>query len=237
MDRTLYKGGIVSLNTDLNYGYIESIDHPESIWFSMKSLINELKVNEEVVYEIHLDRKGEKVADRIRKLFYSSNRVPVIIGIGASLQSDLREKLYSLIPELKMDAKRDHFVVEEKLDNHSGRQLCVEVGEKDKIIYAKPWKKNRYWKFVLEREPIQSNILSLRFKKDDGYYIIVSAHYGPETPAFPWDKNGNLEESKKFWDHHALVLDGSLKIEPGSIHGYLPEELKPFLTDDSENQE
>jgi hypothetical protein len=237
MDRRLYKGGIVSLNTDRNYGYIESIDHPESIWFSMKSLITELKVGDAVVYETRLDRKGEKVADRIRKLFYSSNRVPVLFGIGTSLQSDIREKLYSLIPVLSLETTRDNLVVEKKLNGNTGRQLCVEVGKKDKIIYAKPWKKNKYWKFVLEREPVQSDILSLRFKKDNGFYIIISAHYGPETPAFPWDKNGDFRESKKFWDHHALVLDGSLKIEPGSIHGYLPEELRAFLTGDSGNKE
>ncbi len=232
MDRRLYKGGIVSLNNERKFGYIESIDHPESIWFPMKSLENELKVGDEVVYETRVDRKGEKVADRIRKLFYSSNKVPVILGIGSSLQTDIREKLYLLVPHLILESTRDNFVVEKKLEGHTGRQLCVKVDEKDKIIYAKPWKKNKYWKFVLERESIPSNILSIRFKKDHGFYIIVSAHYGPGTPAFPWDKNGDFSESIKFWEHHALVLDGSMKIEPGSIHGYLPEELRAFLTVD-----
>jgi hypothetical protein len=83
----------------------------------------------------------------------------------------------------------------------------------------------------MERKPVTSDILSIRFKNDAGFFIIISAHFGSITPAFPWDKNGNYEESKKFWDHHALVLDGSLKIEPGSIHGFLPEELLPYRDD------
>jgi len=229
MDRKIFKGGIVSLNKDRNYGFIESIDHPESIWFSMKSLVNEVEVGDPVVYETRLDRKGEKIADKVRKLLYSSNRVLVIIGIGASLNPDVRDQLFSLIPDLTLDITKDSLVVERKLADKTGKQLCVEINEKDKIIYAKPWKKNKYWKFVLERKPVQSKILSMRFKKDGEFFIIVSAHFGPDTPAFPWDKNGNFEKSKKFWDHHALVLDGSLKIEPGSIYGYLPDELKTYL--------
>jgi len=232
MDRILYKGGIDSLNDDDNYGYIESQDHPESIWFSMKSLNDVVKVGDPVIYETRLNRKGDKIAHRIRRLLYSSNRIPVIIGIGSSLQDSLRRKLYSVIPEIQLDIGREHIVMEKKLDGEYGPQLCVETDGQDKIIYAKPWKKNKYWKFVLERKPVLSDILSLRFKKDYGFYIIISAHYGPETPAFPWDKNGNLGESKKFWENHAIVLDGSLKIDPGSIHGYVPEELISYMGND-----
>lgn len=229
MDRTIYIGGVALLYGERNYGFIESIDHPESLWFSMKSLVNEVKEGDPVVYEIRFDRKGEKVADRVRKLFYTSNRVPVIIGIGASFNPKVREQVFSLMPDLTLDIRQENLVVERKLEGIVGKQLCVEVSQDDKIIYAKPWKKNKYWKFVLEREPVQSDILSVRFKKDGSFFIIVSAHFGPETPAFPWDKNGNFNESKKFWDHHALVLDGSLKIEPGSIHGYLPDELQAYF--------
>ncbi len=233
MDRTIYKGGVALLNSARNYGFIESIDHPESIWFSIKSLVNEVEVGDQVVYEIRQDRKGEKVAHNVRKLFYTSNRVPVIIGIGISLYPEIQEKLFTLIPDFVLDITQDNLVVEIKLEDNTGKQLCVEVNEKDKIIYAKPWGKNKYWKFVLVREPVRSNILSVRFKQNGGFFIIVSAHFGPKTPAFPWDKNGDFEESKKFWDHHALVLDGTLKIEPGSIHGYLPEELRFYFDENT----
>jgi hypothetical protein len=229
MDRILYKGGIALLNDDDKYGYIESQDHPESVWFSMKSLNDVVNVGDPVVYETRQNRKGDKIAHRIRRLLYSSNRVPVLIGIGSSLQDILRRKLYSVISEIQLDIQKENFVVEKRLSGEQGRQLCVETDGQDKIIYAKPWEKNKYWKFVLEREPVLSDILSLRFKKDDGFYIIISAHYGPETPAFPWDKNGNLHESRKFWENHAIVLDGSLKIDPGSIHGYVPEELNSYM--------
>jgi hypothetical protein len=110
----------------------------------------------------------------------------------------------------------------------------VETTETDKIIYAKPHKKNKYYKFVLERKPVESSIISFRFKKDAGFYVVISAHFGPETPAFPWDPNGNLEESRKFWENHALVLDGSVDIEPRSIRGYLPEELEVYFRDGDE---
>ena len=226
MERMLFKGGIAAIHPDKGHGFIESIDHPESLWFSFRYLQDPLEVGDTVLYEVTTNHRGQKEAARIRKVYRSSNGAMVIFGMKIQVDPDVKDRVKQSIGKLNIDLSSDYQVMEQTFPGITGKVLCVKINESDKIIYARPWKRNKYWKFVLDRRPEQSNVMTIGMKKDQGIFIILSAHFGPSTPAFPWDPNGEFETSRSFWEHHAMVLDGSIRIDPDSIHGYLPEELK-----------
>jgi hypothetical protein len=114
-----------------------------------------------------------------------------------------------------------------------GSQYCIEINEDDKIIYAKRWKKNTYYKFVIDRKPPETNEFTIIFKQIEDYYLVLTAFYGPKAEPFPWDKNADVEKSVKFWKNHAIVLAGEFDIKPETITGFLPEELEEYF-DESE---
>ena len=226
MDRILYKGGIASINTEKRYGYIESIEHPETLWFSLKYLRDPVETGDTVMFEITLNRRGEKEASRIRKTIKSANGAMAVFGLNTQVNPEVKEIVQEQLRKMNIDITKDYQVIEFDNTGKNGKVLCVGVDDTDKVLYARPWKAKRFWKFVLEREPDYSSMMTIRLKKDQGIFIILSAHFGPTTPAFPWDPNGNTDESRSFWKDHALVLDGSIKLEPDSIHGFPPEEVR-----------
>src|SRR5210317_675942 len=111
MDRALYKGGIASINLEKNFGFIESIDHPEALWFSLRYVNHNLDVGDTVVYETTLNRKGQKEASRVRKVFHSANDALVIEGMNINIYPELRKQVHEEIGKTRIDLEKDYQVI------------------------------------------------------------------------------------------------------------------------------
>ncbi len=231
MEREHFEGKIETYKEDKGYGFIRSEDFPRDLYFHRSQLINRIEKGEEVIFETRKthDEHESLEAKRIRKVYRSSIGIPIVEGVKASIRDQVKDILYDLLPGIEIDTSREFNKIERDLDGRPGEQLCVETGPDDKIVYGKPAGKKKYWKFVLDRKPEKTEKFTIILKRIEDYYMILSAFYGPPAQPFPWDKNADVEASKKFWDRHALVLHPSIAVDPHSLTGYLPEELEEYF--------
>lgn len=236
MRNPLIEGTIKKIFEEKRYGFIESQEHPDGIFFLESSLKNDVNEGDLIVYEAHSSRKNpEKFeAKYIRKIYVSKNGIKIMEGINSRITQQTRHVLTELIPTIEIDQSKPIFHLQVKLENFSGNQYCIEVDENDKIIYAKRWKKNAYYKFVIDKKPVQTNEFTVILKQIEDFHMILAAFFGPKTEPFPWDKNADPEKSIAFWEKHAIVLSGEFDIKPETITGYLPEELEAYFKKEDE---
>ena len=236
MRNPLLEGTIKKIFSDKGYGFVESTEHPDGLFFLRSSLKNEVEEGDLIVYEVHRSRKNPDKfeAKYIRKLYVSRNGVKIIEGINARITDSVRAVLYQLLPATELNISEPIINIQTTLEDYSGNQYCVEINEEDKIIYAKRWKKNSYYKFVIDKKPVKTNEFTIILKQIDDFYMILTAFFGPKTEPFPWDRNADTSKSIDFWKNHAIVLSGEFDIKPDTIIGYLPEELEEYFKEDPE---
>lgn len=87
-----------------------------------------------------------------------------------------------------------------------GNTEIVETTEKDLVFYAQPHKREVFFRYVKNRSSVPSSALTLLLDKADDGYELTHVWIGEFCPPFPGDAN-EVEESKRFWDSHALVID------------------------------
>ena len=235
MRNPLIEGTIKIIFKEKGYGFIESAEHPEGIFFLLSQLKRDLSEGDHVAYEAHPSRKNPDKSEArfIRQLFVTKNDIKILEGIKSTIHSKAREALYEILPEIELDTSEGEIIeFQTTLDNHTGHQYCIETDENDKIIYAKRWKKNTYYKFVIDKEPAETSEFTIIFKQVEGYFLVLTAFFGPKAEPFPWDKNANVEKSSEFWKNHAIVLAGEFDIKPETITGIMPEELKVYFPED-----
>jgi len=143
MRHQLFEGIIKKIFEDKGYGFIESVDHPEGIFFLGSQLKGVLYEGDRVVYEVHPSRKNPNKSEAryVRQVFVTKNDIKVLEGIKTTIHSKAREVLYEILPETELDSSLEIIEYQTTLENHTGHQYCVETSEDDKIIYARRWKK------------------------------------------------------------------------------------------------
>lgn len=102
-----------------------------------------------------------------------------------------------------------------QFDDRFGFSECVETTDSDKILYERRPKRDGVTRFVLDREPIKTNILSLILFKRKNYYVLATAFWGGISEPEIWDEKAFLkdkrgyhiakEKSLQFWSRHALI--------------------------------
>ena len=157
-------------------------------------------------------RNGEKVFDRPRSLLEDS--------------PELRELLSTAL--WMVDPEGEEFIATEvHFDQPIGKSECVETTPEDKIVYAKRIGKQGYSRFVVGREPEETQSVSLILKKIPEGYILISAYIGAKAPLEPWAAGAD-ETSREFWKTHALRW-GSQPIMFGTDTEECPWEDQPAV--------
>lgn len=112
--------------------------------------------------------------------------------------------------------------------------ICVPVTGADTFVYAKRAPRPWHTRFVTQRFPAPTNIMSLVLRRhaEENRYELITAFWGPQAPREPADTSlpegsPELAEATAFWATHALVLpeddEGKRKlgVDPQSIRSEL----------------
>lgn len=122
-----------------------------------------------------------------------------------------------------------------EFENDIGHSERVATDDTDSIVYARRLGRSGYTRFVKNRKPIATSVLTVILsatdedtgKKYDTHstYVLWNAFIGSPAPREPTDSyfkknhgesvDKDYAESVQFWDSHALVIDEE-SIEEGS---------------------
>lgn len=115
-------------------------------------------------------------------------------------------KLIQGLLELKELEKLEE-LIEHDMGRVIGNTEIVKTNEKDVIFYAQRNKTSVYSRYVKNRPPAPSSVLTVVLIQDeDGNYEISDTWIGNFCPPFPGDEKAT-KKSKSFWDEHALIMD------------------------------
>ena len=96
-----------------------------------------------------------------------------------------------------------------------GKMDLIETTENDEIIYAKRVNRDNFTRFVLNKSPVDTSIVTfILYRQDETSYILHSAWIGKLVPSFPGTET-ETPESKVYWKNHALIW-GTQKIQLGT---------------------
>jgi hypothetical protein len=100
--------------------------------------------------------------------------------------------------------------IEHDMGRVIGNTDIVETSSKDTVYYAQPHKKAVYSRYVKNRQPLPSSVLSIILHKDEeGNFELLDTWIGPYSPPFPGDDLAT-SKSKLFWENHALIQDSQV---------------------------
>jgi cold shock CspA family protein len=124
MRSQLFEGTIKRIFEDKGYGFIESTDHPDGIFFLQSQLKQDMFEGDKVVYEAHPSRKNpDKLEARfIRQIFVTKNNVKVLEGIKSTIHSKAKKALHDALPMIDLDTSREIIHYQTTLENHTGHQ-------------------------------------------------------------------------------------------------------------------
>jgi len=95
-----------------------------------------------------------------------------------------------------------------------GKTDLLETTDQDTVVYAKRMNRDNYSRFIMNRGPVDSSILTIILYKHDSFYMLKSAYIGIKVPSFPTAPTAS-NESVPFWMKHALAW-GTQAIQPGT---------------------
>lgn len=99
-----------------------------------------------------------------------------------------------------------------------GVSNCVQTQEGNEIVYARRLHRGGLSRFVKNREPEPTSLLTLTVRRmSNGQYELRTAYIGGPGCVEPWAANSQerLRESRSFWSRYALCW-GSEPIIPGT---------------------
>lgn len=101
---------------------------------------------------------------------------------------------------------RDFLVEEVYMGEPIGFSTCVETDETDEIVYAYRPKRTGPTRFVMNREPVSTEEVTVILKRTEeiGRMVLISAWAGGKAEPEPWDRNAT-KASQTFWKGHALI--------------------------------
>ena len=86
-----------------------------------------------------------------------------------------------------------------------GFSNCVKTREGDEIVFAQRVNRDGLTRFVKNRKPEPSNLLTVNIRQIDGQYVLRTAYIGGSGAIEPWAATPDrLMESISFWSANAL---------------------------------
>lgn len=146
-------------------------------------------------YEVFVDTKDSHAATHIKDS-------PELLNIAASYLST-------------QSLNKNEVAFQYDTGETIGNTDIVETTKDDEIVYAKRLNRDNYTRFVKNRSPRPTSLISMVLRKrDEGVYELWSVWIGPKVPTFPGDDR-TMPDSKEFWSNHALVW-GEQDIQQGT---------------------
>ncbi len=147
-------------------------------------------------------------------LCQSSNGVDVFvdtehtnIALHIIENPNLVESVKEAVQQSEVTGKK--VALEVDLGRVIGETSMVEITEQDEVVYAKRLGRDKYSKFVKNRELLPtSKVVVILFQEDYGY-LVWSAWCGELLPQEP-DGQGGMHTSRAFDMSHALVYNSKI---------------------------
>lgn len=132
-------------------------------------------------------------------------------------------QLKALVKEVleQTSLNQEKEVFEYDLHRIVGKMDLIETTNTDEIIYAKRVNRDSFTRFVLNKSPADTSIVTfVLYRQDETSYVLSSAWVGKIVPSFPGSET-ETPESKPYWKNHALVwgtqniqLDTETTVQP-----------------------
>lgn len=169
---------------------------------------------------------------RLEYVATSDNGVGVYIdhdNTHIALHVQEEPRLLEFIKEVVEDSELagDKVAIEKDMGRIIGMTTAVKTTETDEIVYAKRQQRDTFTRFVKNREPQPTSILSIilfRADENDGTYRLWSAWCGELAPTSP-GTSGEMPTSREFWASHALVYDEKI-IDTSTVTTACPWDLQ-----------
>jgi hypothetical protein len=116
--------------------------------------------------------------------------------------------LFDLMKEviLNYEVIQDTIRFETDMSKKIGTADLVETNETDDVFYAKRPNRDKYTRFVNNREPELTSYITIELRKtNDTEYEVFTVFIGRITPSFPLGIDDTNEVNREFWKTHALA--------------------------------
>jgi hypothetical protein len=213
----LLKGKVVQYDEKKMTGIVRTV-HGEDLFFNNASFLP--KVNDLVVCNKYPSIKipNRYYAKNISKGYMSMDGSIVIDDCRSHVHDDVRKHLPKVIKQISCDG-RAYFYEKIQLPNIIGMSACVPITWEDEIVYAKRVGREKYSKFVKNKNLVPTQYVSIFLMKKQEVYIIRSCYYGEfvaDTDFYDFD-----DDRQSFWNDHALVF-GSEPIDKSTLTNTCP---------------
>lgn len=221
--KTIYTGIVTKYSKNEGFGFISN-ENLEEIYFHTQSCSNyNIGVGSPVTYIKGLSRTQnvKTEAFNLTRAFISNDGQFVVNRPYNHIHKGVESKLEEVIQRISCNG-RPFFTQQIDFNCVIGQSKCVEVNENDPIIYAIRDGRKGHTKFVKDKQPEQTNSITVVMKKTQDFYTILTAFFGKSAEVEPWDERADIN-SQNFWKNHALIF-GSEPIDVTSITEKCPWE-------------
>lgn len=165
------------------------------------------------------------MASRKEFVAESRNGQKVYIDYAATkIELHIKEtpELLELVNEVisRSTLEGDNVALQEDLGRIVGETSLVETNDDDEIIYAKRLQRDKYSRFVLNKQLQATSYVTVILHKAADGYALWSAWCGQLVPTSPGGED-EMPKSQGFWKNHALVFDESI-IQPDTATTVCP---------------
>lgn len=143
------------------------------------------------------------------KDIYSRNGVRVINRPRTHIPLDLEKIVVEILKEVVIDISKPYIEVTVDCKRPVGYVKVVKINSNDETFYAIRNGRSGYSKFVENREPVKSNLVTLVLKKsaeDRNKYLLITAYIGERVGPEPYDRHCK-EVDRLFWSEHAFISE------------------------------
>lgn len=216
-DVPLHKGMVVQYNEMTKTGLILS-EQGEELFFNYS--LHGPQLGDQVSFNKYpcVRNPNKYYAKNISKGYLSVDGFLVIDHANSHVHASVKPNLTKIIERISC-SNRGYIYEKVRFPNIIGLSACVPISWQDEIVYAVRLGRERYSKFVKNRDLLPTPYASIFLKQKQQIYIIRSCYYGEYVADSDLYKFNDERES--FWNDHALVF-GSEPIDETTVTSICP---------------
>jgi len=205
-----HTGRIIKLDIIRGFGFAYSEDDQNNYYFKISALHGEVHMNDPVRFLVNTNN-AKTFASAIRKVYQNSAGIKFIPRIIGTHIHEGTEPLLTIVFEQIRDLNSAFIEKEYPFPSVIGKTTCVETNDDDTVFYAIRKDRKGHSRFVLNREPEDTQSLTVVLKRITDYYIIITCYLGFLTKREPYDPEA-LPDALDFWSRHAFIFEKEIII-------------------------
>lgn len=205
MQESLDHIGIIKMiDISRGFGFVKCMQPQKDYYFKLNSLHEVVNPSDEVAFIVKKTLEKE-VAEAIRKIYTNKYGIKFIPRVN---RRHIHEGVESYLPDIyeRITENTEERIVQEfEFPSIVGQTICVTTDDSDVVYYAIRKGRFGHTRFVINREPMDTNHITVILRKLSGYYQLISCYVGKVAKPEPWDEYA-LPDALEFWENHALIF-------------------------------